>query len=121
MRRVVRLLGIAAGTLVTATVLAAALPAQAGILFFDDFSDGVADGWTTTSGRWAVGSEDGGLVFQQTDPAADARAITNFTGRGTSQMTISTVRVKPRSSTGSVARPTVGGTPTQWPTSFARG
>jgi chitodextrinase len=103
MRRFVKLLGIAAGAVVTATVLAAALPAQAATLFFDDFADGVADGWTTTNGRWAVAAEDGGLVFQQNDAAADARAITNLTGHGTSLMTIVTARVKPRSSTGSVA------------------
>ena len=81
----------------------AALPAQAATVFLDDFSDGMADGWTTTNGSWAVAAEDGNLAFQQTDGSADARAIATNVGSGTSGMNILTARVKPRSTGGSVA------------------
>src|SRR5215207_4728692 len=102
-RRITRILGLAVGTLAVTMVLAAAIPAHAATVFLDDFSDGVADGWTTTNGNWAVGAEDGGLVFTQSDGAADARAIANITGRGTTLGTVTTARVKPRSTGGSVA------------------
>lgn len=101
--RMGRFNGLLAGALATIIVLTAAMPAEAAAVFLDDFSDGVADGWSTTNGAWSVGAEDGSLVLAQSDGAADARAIANLTGRGTTLGTITTARVKPRSTGGSVA------------------
>src|SRR4051794_13881891 len=75
------LLTLAVGALVATTVIASAIPAEAATLFADDFSDGVPDGWTTTNGAWTVAAEDGNPAFQQSDTGADARAISNITGR----------------------------------------
>jgi chitodextrinase len=91
------------GAVTLTTVLAAAIPASAATVFLDDFSDGVADGWTMSSGTWAVAAEDGNLAFQQSDGAADARAIANNVGRGTTLGTVTTARAKLRSTGGSVA------------------
>src|SRR5829696_5899706 len=102
-RRITRILGLVVGTLAVTMVLAAAIPAHAATVYLDDFSDGVADGWTTTNGSWAVAAEDGNLAFQQSDGSADARAIANNAGRGTSGGTITTARAKLRSTGGSVA------------------
>ena len=41
-----------------------------GPLFFDDFEDGDADGWTTSGGAWSVVT-DGTLVYEQSDNSSN--------------------------------------------------
>ena len=42
-------------------------------LFSDDFQDGNADGWTKSSGTWAVVT-DGSLAYRQSGTSADSNA-----------------------------------------------
>ena len=102
-RRIARFVGLVVGAVTVTTVLTAAIPASAATVFLEDFSDGVADGWTMSNGSWAVAAEDGNLAFQQSDGTADARAIANNVGRGTTLGTVTTARAKLRSTGGSVA------------------
>jgi hypothetical protein len=91
--------GLVMGALALTAVLAVAPPAQAATVFADDFSDGVADGWTMTNGSWAVAPENGNLALQQSG-SADARAIATNVGRGTTLGTITTAQAKLRSTSG---------------------
>jgi hypothetical protein len=91
---------VVSGLVVVLAVFAAAVPARASTLYADDFEDGNANGWTLTGGSWSVLAEDGGQVLNQSDARADARAVANLTGRGTSFGTIVTARVKPHTAMG---------------------
>jgi pectate lyase len=93
--------GTLAGAAVLLTVavgltLATAIPAQAATLFFDDFEDGNANGWTTTGGSWSV-VLDTTRVLRQANTYSDARAVG---GSGAGAFTITQGKVKP---TGSLA------------------
>jgi len=98
-RRRVTLAGVTALVLATAVglIFATILPAHAATLFFDDFEDGYANGWTTTGGSWSV-VQDTTKVLRQASTMADARAITaaNYAG----SFTITQGKVKPTGSLG---------------------
>jgi chitodextrinase len=98
--RVRRTIGLVVAGTVAAMVFAGARSASAATLFFDDFSDGNADGWSTTNGAWSVAVEDGGQVLRQNDGSTDARAIASVVGRGTAAGTIVAARMKPRAALG---------------------
>jgi len=93
------LAGVTALVLATAVglIFATILPAHAATLFFDDFEDGYANGWTTTGGSWSV-VQDTTKVLRQASTMADARAITaaNYAG----SFTITQGKVKPTGSLG---------------------
>jgi len=75
--------------------------AGGGLLFFDDFEDGLADGWEPAQGSWSIGT-DGSFVYQQAlvqnrlqfsmvsgscwaDQAVEARIkVTDFAGQSNS-------------------------------------
>ena len=98
-RRRTTLTGVAALVVATAVglILATTMPAQAATLFFDDFEDGNANGWTTTGGSWSV-VQDTTKVLRQASTVSDARAIASAGGAGS--FTITQGKVKP---TGSLA------------------
>lgn len=76
-------------------IIATTMPAQAATLFFDDFEDGNAAGWSTTGGSWSV-VQDATKVFRQASTASDARAIANAGGAGS--FAITQGKVKPTGS-----------------------
>jgi pectate lyase len=100
-RRATGVAGITAVLVATAVglVLATTMPAQAATLFFDDFEDGNANGWTTSGGSWSV-VQDATKVLRQASSSSDARAIAGLTGIGAGPFTILQGTVKPTGSLG---------------------
>jgi len=96
-RRRVTLAGVTALVLATAVglIFATTMPARAETLFFDDFEDGNANGWTTTGGSWSV-VQDTTKMLRQASTASDARAVTTASPAGS--FTITQGRVKPTGS-----------------------
>src|ERR1044071_3737964 len=78
-------------------IFATIMPAQAATLFFDDFEDGNANGWTTTGGSWSV-VQDTTKVLRQASTMSDARGIT--TANYDASFTITQGKVKPTGSLG---------------------
>ncbi|WP_127584243.1 DUF4838 domain-containing protein [Paenibacillus koleovorans] len=63
----------AAGNLSAASAAAGATTYSPGTLFFDDFEDGIANGWTMPHGTWSVVADSGSLVYEALDaPAANS-------------------------------------------------
>jgi hypothetical protein len=86
------LVAVAAGL-----IFATTMPAQAATLFFDDFEDGNANGWTTNGGSWSV-VQDTTRMLRQASTSADARAIA--TGGIAGSFTITQGKIKPTGSLG---------------------
>ncbi|MDI1462903.1 cellulose binding domain-containing protein [Catellatospora sp. KI3] len=110
-RRVLTAALLACG-LAVGTGLLAAAPAQAAVLFADDFEQPTANIWLTGSGgTWSVVSEDGSKVWRQSGTTLSPTA---WAGSGSGTGTTVTGRIKPTSTlspanlvslTGRVANP----------------
>ncbi|UUZ84787.1 hypothetical protein LJK88_14845 [Paenibacillus sp. P26] len=65
---------ILASLILGCTLMAGILPVQAATLYSDDFSDGNADGWSTTNGSWSVVQDNGNYVYYQSSTSSEGRA-----------------------------------------------